>query len=73
MKSTEKQPIVITGTMVMRAVYILAILMLVWTLIADMLKIQSLDTGTVVVLIGSITCMEASLQAEKKKKEEEAS
>lgn len=73
MKTTKKQPFVITGTMVMRAVYILAILMLVWTLVADMLKIQSLDTSTVVVLIGSITCMEASLQVEKKKKEEEPS
>ncbi len=68
MKSRKKQPFVITGSMVTRAVQVLAILLLVWELLADMLKIQSLDSHTIVLLICSIAATEAGLQGQKKRK-----
>lgn len=69
MKTPKKQPFVITGTMVTRAVQVLAILLLVWELLADMLKIQSLDSHIIVLLIFSIAAAEAGLQGQKKRKE----
>lgn len=52
----------------MRSVKILAILTLIWLLVADMLKLQSLDTSTIVVLVASITSLDANLKTRKKKK-----
>ena len=67
MKSTEKQPIVITGTMIFKAVYALTLLTLIGMLIADILKIHSLDRGVMYVVVGAMFSAGSILLAQKKK------
>ncbi|HEL2166503.1 hypothetical protein ACS6Y3_00485 [Streptococcus suis] len=61
-----KQPFMITGTTVARAVEIGAILLLAYILLSDLLGWSDMDTALLTTLIASITCIEASLQMEKK-------
>lgn len=68
MKSTEKQPIVITGSKVVRAVQVLALIVLIGKLVASVLKNQSLDMPIVALMLCSLGAMEAGLQGQKKKK-----
>lgn len=70
MKSTEKQPIVITGRKVVRAVQVLALIVLIGKLVASVLKNQPLDMPIVALMICSLGAMQASLLGEKKKKKE---
>ncbi|MGU7965133.1 hypothetical protein ACS6YB_02030 [Streptococcus suis] len=61
-----KQPFMITGTNVARAVEIGSILLLVYILLSDLLGWSDMDTALMTTLIASIACIEASLQMEKK-------
>ncbi|MBS8070088.1 hypothetical protein F6P74_00755 [Streptococcus suis] len=61
-----KQPFMITGTTIARAVEIGAILLLVYILLSDLLGWSDMDTVLMTTLIASIACIEASLQMEKK-------
>ncbi|HEM5314209.1 TPA: hypothetical protein U1374_000379 [Streptococcus suis] len=61
-----KQPFMITGTTVARAVEIGSILLLAYILISNLLGWSDMDTALLTTLIASITCIEASLQMEKK-------
>ncbi|HEM4328701.1 TPA: hypothetical protein U1Y14_001283 [Streptococcus suis] len=61
-----KQPFMITGTTVARAVEIESILLLAYILLSDLLGWSDMDTALLTTLIASITCIEASLQMEKK-------
>ena len=69
MKSTEKQPIVITGSKVIRAVQVLVLIVLIGKLAASILKNQPLDMPIVALMICSLGAMEAGLKGQKKKKE----
>ncbi|HEM3602061.1 hypothetical protein [Streptococcus suis] len=61
-----KQPFMITGTTIARAVEIGSILLLAYILLSDLLGWSDMDTALMTTLIVSITCIEASLQMEKK-------
>ncbi|HEL2008447.1 TPA: hypothetical protein TY303_000442 [Streptococcus suis] len=61
-----KQPFMITGTTVARAVEIGSILLLAYILLSDLLGWSDMDTALLTTLIAAITCIEASLQMEKK-------
>ncbi|HEL2459784.1 hypothetical protein K5Q29_04440 [Streptococcus sp. 2018037] len=61
-----KQPFMITGTTIARAVEIGAILLLAYILLSDLLGWSDMDTVLMTTLIASIACIEASLQMEKK-------
>ncbi|HEM2770376.1 TPA: hypothetical protein ACGOWT_000654 [Streptococcus suis] len=61
-----KQPFMITGTTVVRAVEIGSILLLAYILLSDLLGWSDMDTALITTLIASIACIEASLQMEKK-------
>ncbi|MGQ7551340.1 hypothetical protein ACTGU3_11870 [Streptococcus suis] len=63
-----KQPFMITGTSVARAVEIGSILLLAYILLSDLLEWSDMDTVLMTTLIASIVCIEASLQMEKKRK-----
>ncbi|HEL2049050.1 TPA: hypothetical protein TY419_000621 [Streptococcus suis] len=58
-----KQPFMITGTTIARAVEIGSILLLAYILLSDLLGWSDMDTALMTTLIASI---EASLQMEKK-------
>ncbi|MBO3755839.1 hypothetical protein J5O02_01960 [Streptococcus suis] len=64
--SSNKKGILITGTTIVRAVEIGAILLLVYILLSDLLGWSDMDTVLMTTLIASIACIEASLQMEKK-------
>ena len=66
----KKQPFVITGSMVTRAVQVLALIVLIGKLVASVLKNQPLDMPIVALMICSLGAMEAGLQGQKKKKQE---
>ncbi|HEM6509682.1 TPA: hypothetical protein U2E14_001312 [Streptococcus suis] len=61
-----KQPFMITGTTIARAVEIGTILLLAYILLSDLLGWSDMDTVLMTTLIASIACIEASLQMEKK-------
>ncbi|HEM4321601.1 hypothetical protein FH690_00705 [Streptococcus suis] len=61
-----KQPFMITGTTIARAVEIGSILLLVYILLSDLLGWSDMDIALMTTLITSIACIEASLQMEKK-------
>ncbi|AWL26262.1 hypothetical protein [Streptococcus suis] len=61
-----KQPFMITGTTIARAVEIGSILLLVYILLSDLLGWSDMGTALMTTLIASIACIEASLQMEKK-------
>ncbi|MEE3745319.1 hypothetical protein V2H31_00045 [Streptococcus suis] len=61
-----KQPFMITGTTVARAVEIGSILLLACILLSDLLGWSDMDTALMTTLIASIACIEASLQMGKK-------
>ncbi|HEM5502623.1 hypothetical protein [Streptococcus suis] len=61
-----KQPFMIKGTTVARAVEIGSILLLAYILLSDLLGWSDMDTALMTTLIASIACIEASLQMEKK-------
>ncbi|HEM4067449.1 TPA: hypothetical protein U2D29_000487 [Streptococcus suis] len=61
-----KQPFMITGTTVARAVEIGSILLLAYILLSDLLGWSDMDTALITTLIASIACIEASLQMVKK-------
>ncbi|MBM7267521.1 hypothetical protein [Streptococcus suis] len=61
-----KQPFMITGTTIARAVEIGVILLLAYILLSDLLGWSDMDTVLMTTLIASIACIEASLQMEKK-------
>lgn len=64
--NSNKKGILITGTTVARAVEIGSILLLAYILLSDLLGWSDMDTALMTTLIASITCIEASLQMEKK-------
>ncbi len=64
--NSNKKGILITGTTVARAVEIESILLLAYILLSDLLGWSDMDTALMTTLIASITCIEASLQMEKK-------
>lgn len=66
--NSNKKGILITGTSVVRAVEIVAILLLVYILLSDLLGWSDMDTALMTTLIASIACIEASLQMDKKGK-----
>ncbi|WP_239023567.1 hypothetical protein, partial [Streptococcus suis] len=59
---------IITGTTIARAVEIGSILLLAYILLFDLLGWSDMDTALMTTLIASITCIEASLQMEKKRR-----
>ncbi|MFI3086951.1 hypothetical protein [Streptococcus sp. 2022WUSS037] len=61
-----KQPFMITGTTIARAVEIGSILLLAYILLSDLLGWSDMDTALLTTLLASIACIEASLQMEKK-------
>lgn len=61
-----KQPFMIKGTTVARAVEIGSILLLAYILLSDLLGWSDMDTALMTTLIASIACIEANLQMEKK-------
>ncbi|HEL1629954.1 TPA: hypothetical protein TXL51_001435 [Streptococcus suis] len=61
-----KQPFMITGTTVARAVEIGSILLLAYILLSDLLGWSDMDTALMTTLIASIACIEAILQMDKK-------
>lgn len=64
--NSNKKEILITGTIIARAVEIGSILLLVYILLSDLLGWSDMDTALMTTVIGSIACVEASLQMEKK-------
>lgn len=65
MKTDRKQSFVITATVVMQAVKIMAILILVWEFFTGLLMEDSFDSHTIMLLIGALACLETGLQAKK--------
>ncbi|CYV25426.1 hypothetical protein [Streptococcus suis] len=61
-----KQPFMIKGTTVARAVEIGSILLLAYILLSDLLGWSDMDTALITTLIASIACIESSLQMGKK-------